>query len=137
MDDSLFEAARVIRPFLGQLVGPAEGGEMDGQIADLLDRAGKGEDTTAALREVLDSREATRVFTLRVIADAPLYRPPQLQPRKLRGIYPGDLPGPPQYISVPKYVCPEGDIVWYRFSVGQKIPMCQTHHVLLVEDPPE
>ena len=37
---------------------PAEADEVDGQIADLLDRAGKGEDASAALREVLDSREA-------------------------------------------------------------------------------
>ncbi len=137
MDDSLSEAARVIRPFLGQLVGPAEADEVDGQIADLLDRAGKGEDTSAALREVLDSREATRVFTRRVIADAPHYRPPELQPVRLRGIYPGELPGAPQYISVPKYVCPRGDVVWYRYSVGIKIPTCKTHGLLLVEDPTE
>jgi len=137
MDDSLFEAARVIRPFLSRLAGPAAAGEVDGQIADLLDRAAKGEDTAAALREVLDSREATREFTRRVIADAPHYRPPELQPHRLRGIYPGELPGTQQYISVPKYVCPQGDTVWYRYSVGLKVPMCETHHLLLVEDLPE
>jgi hypothetical protein len=136
VDDSIVAAARVIVPFLGQLVEPATAADLQARIGELLDQAGKGEDTSAELRATLESDEAAKEFTRQVIRDAPYFRPPGQQQRHLR--YPGDLPGPPQYISVPKYVCPRGgDTTWYRPSISFPVPECEKHHVRLVEVAPD
>jgi hypothetical protein len=84
MNDPLFEAARVIRPFLAQLVGPAAADDLDHRISGLLDKARRGQDTSEELRALLESDENVWLFTAIVINDAPHFRPPQLQPRRLR-----------------------------------------------------
>jgi len=79
----LLEAARVIRPYLPDLVGPAAD-ELDRQIGELLAAASSGENVTEALRSLLASHEATADFVAEVLADAPLYRlPPELRPEGL------------------------------------------------------
>jgi hypothetical protein len=131
MDEGVLAAARVIRPFLPGLVGPAAG-DLDGRIAALLDRAGQGEDTTAELAAVLHADPAAGLFTDAVIRDAPLYRPPAQQPRHLRVFSPA--PGPPQRITAPEYQCPEPgcDARWFQLSARMQAPECETHHVQLV-----
>jgi hypothetical protein len=144
VDDSIFQAARVILPFLGQLVDdPATAAGLRTRIEELLDKAGKGEDTSAELRATLESDEATKEFTSKVIRDAPYFRPPGQQLHKLRDAgsagqshYSG-LPGWPQDIGAPKYVCPYGDAVWYRPDISFPIRECKVHHVLLVEVSPD
>jgi hypothetical protein len=130
MDKGVFEAARVIRPYLKDLVGPAAE-QLDNRIADLLGAADRGQDVTAELHLLLDGDEATSSFLGAVLADAPHYRPPTMQEDQLRrdGVYnynplAGDV-GP--VLHAGKYSCPQGDYVWYRAAVGAAIPPCPTH----------
>jgi rubrerythrin len=130
VDDSIFPAARVILPFLGQLVEPATAADLRTRIEELLDQAEKGQDTSAELRAALDGNEVTWEFTLRVMSDAPHFRPPREQEHRLRVV---DLPGQPQHISTPKYVCPNCGKVWYRPDRSYVVPVCAIDHVRLVE----
>ena len=112
-DEGLPEAVRAIRSYLPELVGP-DADALDRPIADLLAAAGRGEKVSAALWSLLDSDEATRAFATKVLADAPQYRPPDLQPDDLRGPgmqpLPGDV-GPVRHAG--SYSCSHGDYVWY------------------------
>lgn len=94
MDDSLLQAARVIRPFLAQLVGPGPAADLDRRIADLLEQARLGQDPSDELRAVLQSNRTTWKFTQKVIDDAPDFRPPDRQPHHLRLSRPSEPPGP-------------------------------------------
>ena len=125
------EAARNVRPYLSELVGPAAA-EVDAQLAELLAAAEQGEDVGTELRAALDSHEGTLAFLEAVLDDAPKYRPPQVQPSSLKGAYSG-LPGQTLPVEADKYRGPKlNDYVWYRPSVGVPVPECPTHHVLLV-----
>jgi hypothetical protein len=133
-DEGLLEAARSIRHYLPDLVGPAAD-QLDRQVAELLATAGRGENTTAALRSLLNSNSVTKNFVAKVLADAPHYRPHDLQPDYLRT---GGMQPPPGTIGLPgpggpvlhagKYSCPHGDYVWYRSAVGVPVKGCPTHH---------
>lgn len=130
-DLGLQEAARTVRPYLSDLVGPVAG-EIDAQLAGLLAAAAQGEDVGTELRALLESQEGTGAFLEAVLEDAPEYRPPQLQSSSLKTGYSG-LPGDPQPVMADKYRCPKlNDYVWYRPSVGVPVPECPTCHVLLV-----
>jgi hypothetical protein len=126
-DEGVLEAARAIRPYLPDLVGPVAD-QLDRRIAELLAAAAQGENVAAAVRSLLVSQEATGGFVVEVLADAPSYRPPYLQPGYLRsrGLQPlaGDV-GP--VLHVGKFACPHGDYVWYRPAVSIPIPPCPSH----------
>jgi len=78
-DEGVLEAARAIRPYLTDLVGPAAE-QLDRRIAELLAAAVQGENVADTVRSLLDSREVTMDFVAEVLADVPHYRPPYLQP---------------------------------------------------------
>jgi hypothetical protein len=144
VDDPILQAGRVILPFLDQLVDdPVTAAGLRTRIDELLDEAAKGEDTSAELRVTLESDEATKEFTRKVIRDAPYFRPPGQQLHKLRDAasvgqsHYSPLPGWPEDIGAPKYVCPYGDTVWYRPDISFPIRECTEHHVLLVEVTPD
>lgn len=134
MDDPVLEAAREIRPFLTDLVGPEAAGPLDNQLAELLEAAQAGQDTVAGLRALLRSDHATSAFLDDVLDDAPEYRPTRWQRRApTRGIF-ETLPGDVLPMHAGKYGCPTGrDYTWYRPDVGVPIPDCPTHHVVLVK----
>jgi hypothetical protein len=123
MEEALLEAARAIRPYLDELVG-GEAKRFDEEIAALLDAASTGEDVTGSLRSLLGSHEATDDWVAEVVED-PLHRPPDYQPVGTRGfdLLPG-LVGP---VAAGKYACPHGDFIWYRPSVGVRVPPCPSH----------
>jgi hypothetical protein len=127
MEYGLLEAARAIRPYLAELVGPAAA-SYDGQIAELLASASSGRDVTDQLRTLLNGNEATSSYVDAVLADAPRYRPPAVQPSRLRDQHyqglPGDV-GPIMHAG--EYRCPQGDYVWYRPASGVAIESCPTH----------
>jgi hypothetical protein len=133
-DDGVLAAARAIRPYLTELVGPDDAAELDRRIAELLNDATDPPGNVGRLRMLLDERsETTGWFLSEVLADAPQYRPPYHQPRYLRH---RGMPSPAGVsttpIPAPRYTCPEGgDYVWYRPEVGTAIPDCPTHHVRL------
>jgi hypothetical protein len=127
-EQGMLKAARVIRPYLPELVGP-EAKQLDGQIAELLARAGTDDRVTMSLRSLLDQHEATRDFLAEVLADAPRCLPPDLQPDSLRIRDPGmqPLPGPVGPVYADLYRCPDGDFEFYQLAVDDPIPPCPTH----------
>ena len=129
MSEGAIEAARAIRPFLNELLPPAEANELDGQIATLLNSGVASQDE---LRRVLDRREPTSDFLADVLEDAPLFRPPKFQQRLLRGAGYDPLPGDPMPVHAGKYGCPRNDYVWYRPTSGTGIPLCPTHGIDLI-----
>ena len=134
MDEPVVEVGRAIRPFLHELVAPAEADELDHRLAAILN-AGSGKDTASELRSLLESHQATSDFMTEVLDDTPYFRPPQFQPTTLRDAGYQPLPGVQQPLHAGKFGCPYGDYVWYRPSVGSPIPACQTHGVTLVRMP--
>src|SRR6266513_2274731 len=109
-DDGVLAAARAIRPYLAELVGP-DSAMLDQQIADLLNDPPDDVEAADQLRVLLEVGEDTRWFLAEVLRDAPDYRPPYHQPRYLRGpggtgLPAGDL-GPVLHAGT--YRCPQGD----------------------------
>lgn len=128
--EGVTEAARSVRPYLAELVGPAAA-EIDGRLATLLAAAAAGADVEADLQELLESHEGTAVYLEAVLDDPPGFRPPQVQISPARADYSG-LPGESLPVAADRYVCPVlADYVWYRPSVGVPVPACPTHRVLL------
>lgn len=133
MDElGILQAARALRPYLPQLVGP-DSEALDARLAERLAATSRGENVTDALWPLLSEREETLTFAAWVILDAPHYRPPDLQPDhpgERSGLQP--LPGDIGPVHADRYVCPNGDYVWYRRVIGTPIPACPTHGPVLV-----
>lgn len=135
-DDGIREAARVIRAYLPTLVGPAAA-DVDRQVAELLAADDRSPESAARLRLLLSRDEATDAFLAEILADAPNFRPPDMQPGYLtptaRGLGKWEaLPGDPGVIMhAGVYVCPEGDYTWYRPAVGVPVPSCPSHGPLV------
>lgn len=128
-------AARAIRPFLPDLIGP-DSGRVDGRLAALLAAARRGENVTMPVRSVLEEHEATADFLDAVLADAPRYLPPDLWPENLsvrdyQGL-PSPSPGP---VDFEVYVCEKGDYTFYQLAADDKPPLCPTHGTELSLEP--
>jgi hypothetical protein len=129
-DDGVLEAARAIRPYLSDLLGPAKAVAIDRQIADALTVGSAGTTAADQVRMILERDGDTTWFLQRVLDDKPLYRPPYYQPVITRGI---TAPaGDPGFVAADRYACPQGDYVWYRPDVGTSVPQCPDHDILLV-----
>ena len=127
MDEAVWEAARSVRPYLNELVGP-DAPNVDAALAELLTDAECDEQSEYRLRMVLESHEETRIFLERVRDDAPAYRPPQVL-SELTTRYSG-MAGVTGPVSADKFACPRGDFVWYRPEVRVPVPRCPTHGAL-------
>ncbi|MCZ4587711.1 hypothetical protein O4328_29155 [Rhodococcus opacus] len=125
MDEGIWEAARSVRPYLVELVGPAVALAVDAELSELLTCTTGDEDIEHRLREVLDAREGTSVFLERVLDDLPVFRPPRVVAAETTRF--GGLPGQPLPVPADKFRCPQGDYVWYRPEVGVPVPQCPTH----------
>jgi hypothetical protein len=125
VDESVWEAARSVRPYLHELVGDAAS-DVDDELAELLNEANRDEQVEYRLVAVLEAHEATRIFLERVGDDAPAYRPPHVL-SELTKQYSGPA-GDPLPVRADKFACPQGDYVWYRSEVGVSVPQCRTHH---------
>jgi len=133
-DNGVASAARAIRPYLEQILGE-RAADTDKALAALLKQTRR---ITEELHSMLDADPATADFLAVVLADAPLYRPPDLQndggsrggpfPEVWQG-----LPGDPGQIGADAYVCPHGDYTWYRRSIGVAVPQCPTHGTPLIK----
>lgn len=129
-DDGVLEAARAIRPYLGDLTGPTAALDIDRQLAaELAGRHDKAA-TAVRIRTVLEEHEDTAWFLRRVLDDKPLYRPPYLQQFTMREI--SGPAGDCGVIEADRYACPHGDYAWYRPDVGTPVPRCPDHHVALI-----
>ncbi|MBL7500866.1 hypothetical protein I6A84_04030 [Frankia sp. CNm7] len=125
------EAARAIRPYLADLIGPRAAADLDRQLADALDDQRDMPGQVRQLRDLLDTRDTTRWFLTEVLADSPDFRPPYEQTRYQRTPRGADPIGNPGAIRADRYACPHGDYVWYRPDVATPVPACPTHHVAL------
>jgi hypothetical protein len=123
-------AARAVRQFLPDLVGPEEAGAADAEIAGLLNRPEGGRESLEQLREMLESQEGTAAFLDAVLDDAPHFRPPQVRPGAMRSFGYTGLPGIPGPVGG-MYSCPEGDYDWWQLGDEQP-PLCPTHGCVLV-----
>lgn len=132
-DEGVLAAARAIRPYLADLVGP-NSGSLDQQIACLLNAAPGQAETADRLRTLLDADEETKWFLAEVLRDAPAYRPPYCQHRYLRHSEGTGLPvgDPGLILSAGAYRCPQGDYDWYQPDVGTPVGDCPTHKIPLV-----
>jgi hypothetical protein len=128
MDEAVWEAARSVRPYLWELVGP-DAPAVDAALAELLTDSDVDEHTQYRLRNVLESHEATGIFLQRIREDTPAHRPPQvLSEQTKRYTTPAGDPSP---VPADKFACPHGDYVWYQPEVGARVPPCPTHHCAL------
>ena len=129
-DERVLEVARAIRPYLTELLGPnAE--QVDGELAALLARS-RGDDDDEVEGLILDClmrNRATHDWAARFLME----RGPDQAAGAERGYSP--LAGQGEPVRAPRFVCPKGDYVWYRHSVGQDPPTCPTHRLALQPSP--
>jgi hypothetical protein len=128
LEDSVLEAGRAIRWYLPSLVGE-EAPQLDREIADLLNAARRGEDVADQVVDLLAARTATHVWAAQLLGD-PGLRPPEVRGLQDRGFQ--GLAGEPGIVDAMKYICPEGDYVWYRLSVGDPVEECPTHGRIMI-----
>jgi hypothetical protein len=131
-DDGVLEAARAIRPYLGELVGPALASAIDDRIASEFNSPASLAGGVTGLRALLEEHEDTAWFLTRVLADSPLHRPPYLQQVRYRSIT--SPAGDPYLVTADRFVCPRGDYVWYRPEIGTPVPECPTHYLSLTRN---
>lgn len=120
--DDLLEAAKSIRPFLSKLL-EENAEEMDRHLAELIARCQAGEHQENQIAELLASRDATRKWMAEFLKN-------DGRQEAIRNYSP--LPGAVGSVGAPKYICPEGDYIWYRLDSSDPIPLCPTHQILLV-----
>ncbi|MBW4475140.1 MAG: hypothetical protein KME45_32885 [Stenomitos rutilans HA7619-LM2] len=116
--EDVLECTRSIRPFLPSLLG-AEAEQIDQQLAGLLVQAQAGESVDIQILELLKSNPDTFQWIKEFLSAKPLSRGYER------------LPGGSGAVSAQKYLCPQGDYVWYRRSAGIPIPTCPTHGELV------
>lgn len=124
--EDILEAARCIRPFLQELSG-SDAEDLDRQLAELL----AARDSQGVENQILDlvaCREATREWMRQFLENRNFQKG---QPLEVQRNY-SPLPGSPSPVGAVRFKCPQGDYVWYQFSVGTPAPQCPTHRVDLV-----
>ncbi|WP_018504721.1 hypothetical protein [Parafrankia discariae] len=131
--DGVWEAARAIRPYLADLLGPLAA-ELDQRLAEELTADTERSEREPRLRDLLERYPGTRWFLAEVLADAPHHRPPYEQPRHERHYADAGPAGDPSPVTADRYVCPHSshDYAWYRRDVAEPVPQCATHHVTLI-----
>ncbi|MFD8981525.1 hypothetical protein [Streptomyces sp. NPDC059564] len=118
MSEDLLITARTVRGYLKELLGSDEADRMDRLLDSLLVRAARGDDVDGELATAFSADATLRSFASAVLTD-PAHRPPRV--REVR------LSGDGEIVDVDRFQCPEGDLIWYRFDVGEQIPDCPTH----------
>jgi hypothetical protein len=128
-DEAVLEAARAIRPYLTELVG-SDANRVDTQIAALLGEAATGrDDIDVSILSLLREDQSTHAWAAAFLQAG---LPPDVVAIRERSI---GLPGRPEASPAPRYTCPEGDYVWYRRIVGDRVPSCPTHRITLQPSP--
>ena len=123
-DDYILEMARTIRPFLSELLQPADAEVVDGDLARLLADAKGGQEVAEQILTRLADHSTTHNWGAKFLARG--------YPPDLEGLIEKGVPAPLGYgdpVRAAKYICPSGDYVFYRHAVGQSVPRCRTHDV--------
>jgi len=130
-DEQILEAARAVRPYLAELVGP-DADRVDGELAVLLARSRDGRDgeVEGLILDCLMRNPATHDWAASFLI---AQQPPDAGAGQ-RGY--GSLGGEGEVVAALRFACPVGgDTVWYRRSVGQEPPICGTHRLALQPTP--
>ncbi len=131
-DDAILEAMRTLRGYLPGLVGDAEAGGIDRELADLLVSTADVAEVIDLGLQVLQRDEAVAEWAAAFLADG---FPPDVRALiEERERYSG-LPGlgePPP--AARRYACPNGDFVRWRRG-AEPLPPCPTHSLPLAEAP--
>lgn len=132
-DDGVFAAARGVRGYLTELVGP-DAETLDAELANILNGGERNDESAAQLRSLLSERPETRMFLDVVLDDVPYFRPHTIKGLDpVRGFDP--LPGDHSPPSAMRFRCPVGDdFDWWSPGVGAPVPKCGTHDVALTAD---
>jgi hypothetical protein len=135
-DPLVLECARAIRLYLPGLLQEHPGAEdksrsMDRALVELLGEADHGRQVDEAILDVL--RQVPEVHNW--AAGFLQYGvPPEIVPSADRARY-AQPPGDGNWVGARKYACPvAGDTLWWQRTVGQEVPRCLTHGVLLKPD---
>lgn len=117
----ILEAARQIRPELPNLLHSDQITDFDQKLAQLLAQAKLGKATDSEILTLLKSNDRTYDWIVNFLSVERVSKGPS-------------LPGHPGSVSAPKYVCPEGDYVWFRRTNDSPIPRCPTHGNLVLDE---
>jgi hypothetical protein len=126
MELTIVQAARAIRPYLGNLLAD-DAEDFDRRVSVHLNSI-EDDGREARLSQLLASRPETQQWTARFLE---LGGPPQVYADQER-VIPGTLGiGPDAPIPVQVFECPHGDCTWYQPRVGAEPPTCPDHGKLL------
>ncbi len=118
--EDVLEGARSIRFFLPELLED-DAVQVDSQLAELLAQAKAGQQVHEQILELLKSYPDTYNWMAEFLSEKQVSKGFE------------KLAGQGQAISAQKYICPEkNDYTWYRRVIGETIPICPTHRVLLI-----
>ena len=126
-DDSVFECARAIRAQLPRLLNPLDGArrdEIDRRLAWALARHAE----PGAADDILDILWSVPELRTWAAGFLETGAPPRYAER---GGY-QRLPGSGEAVPAERFDCPEGDFVWYRAFLDERVPRCPTHATPLV-----
>jgi hypothetical protein len=112
---------------LPTLVG-SEADLYDREIAGLIAEAQVGHDIGDELLAVLRRSPIVHDWAARVLEND-RHLPPDIQRITDRSYQ--SLPGQGEPVEAERYECPYGDYVWYRISISDPVPSCQTHKCVL------
>ena len=122
---TIVDAARAIRPYLGELLG--EGcDELDGRLADLLG-PDVSPDQERQISDLLRSHPEAMEWTASFLE---LGEPPEIHVPQERGwgtVQGGTTLGEVQPVAARRFGCPYGDVVVYRRNAGEPVPLCHKH----------
>jgi hypothetical protein len=120
----VIEAARVIQPYLPDLLG-AEATTVDQALAALLAKAAAGEAVDNPILELLAERDTTREWAQKFLID-------KMPPPVMRTYDP--LAGSQSVIDANTFVCtvPACPRIWHRPKAGITPPLCPEHKIPLV-----
>jgi hypothetical protein len=121
-DEDIVIAARNLQSHLDELLPAEEANRIGGLLDEVLNAGGK--DVGNSILEVIAIHESTRLWLNKVLEE-------RGELDNVKAYSP--LPGKPTPIAADRFVCPKGDYVWYRPSVGVPVPLCPNHRLPLTE----
>jgi hypothetical protein len=127
VSEGVFAAARRVRPYLSELVGP-DARDFDAQLARVLNEERPGLDSERRVRELLGRRLETSMFLEAVLDDEPFFRPPKWRTDELKAAGYAPPPGSHRPPPADLFRCPRGDFEFLRPDVGSPVPECPSHH---------
>ena len=122
--EDVLEAARVIQPYLPDLLG-TEAATVDQALASKVAKVASGEVGVNSILELLAERDTTREWAQKFLID-------KIPPPVMRNYDP--LAGSQSIIDANTFVCevPDCPGIWHRPKAGIAPPLCPEHKIPLV-----